>query len=258
MRKQVLTVIACLLLVCAGTAQAKLSATVKCEQSKLMAQGVLESCLQQNSVNILGGKPDKSETCRAKFADALARADATAAKAQASCRYVDNGADASGDDTVSDLNTGLMWEKETGTAGKPSSGRVDDVNNRYDWSSTGDNLANGTVFTVFLAGLNTGASSDGQATTPIIGCFASHCDWRLPSIVELQGIIDLGAADCPGTPGARCIDPIFGPTQTLYWTATIDSTLSTPGAWLVGFDSAGIGGRDEEASWFARAVRGGL
>src|SRR5262249_49342721 len=61
-----------------------------------------------------------------------------------------------------------------------------DVNDVYTWSATGGGTTpNGTVFTSFLGTLNNGTSFD---YTTINGCFAGHCDWRLPTIVELSGI----------------------------------------------------------------------
>jgi hypothetical protein len=92
---------------------------------------------------------------------------------------------------VSDLNTGLIWEKKTGTVGTPNPSDMHDVNNTYNWSTgPGDNfLADGTAFTSFLATLNNGvAAPSNSGPSHISGCFANHCDWRLPSILELQGI----------------------------------------------------------------------
>ena len=52
-----------------------------------------------------------------------------------------------------------------------------------------------------------------------------HCDWRLPSISELQRIKDPSALGC-GVDGA-CIDPVFGPTRAFHhWSAT--STPANP------------------------------
>jgi hypothetical protein len=85
-----------------------------------------------------------------------------------------------GDGTVTDHQTGLMWEQKT----PAGSGGVHDVNNTYTWCAKGDagcpspsNLADGTVFTVFLATLNNGANDkiSGSDDSPITGCFANHC-----------------------------------------------------------------------------------
>jgi hypothetical protein len=118
-------------------------------------------------------------------------------------RFTDNG-----DGTVTDHQSGLMWEKKT----PAGSGDVHDINNRYTWGNW-----DGTVFTVFLGTLNNGADQNGpnNVDSPITGCFANHCDWRLPSVVELRSIL---AAGCPTVP---CIDPAFGPTQAdVYRSAT--------------------------------------
>jgi hypothetical protein len=64
-------------------------------------------------------------------------------------RYIDDG-----DGTVTDNQTGLMWEKKTSTC----SGEVTCVNNAYSWSLTGT-PADGTLFTTFIAGLNGGTTT---------------------------------------------------------------------------------------------------
>jgi hypothetical protein len=137
-------------------------------------------------------------------------------------RFTDNG-----DSTVTDHQSGLMWEKKT----PAGSGGVHDVNNQYTWRNGADSryLASGTVFTVFLATLNNGADQNGPGgvDSPITGCFANHCDWRLPSVVELKSI---RAAGCATGKNLPCIDPAFGPTQAdTYWSATthIDNTRVT-------------------------------
>jgi Protein of unknown function (DUF1566) len=81
---------------------------------------------------------------------------------------------------VTDYDTGLMWEQKT------DDGTVHDTNNRYTWSTTDlGTTPNGTVFTDFLYTLNNCTSSDGSTLT---GGFGGHCDWRLPSVVELVGL----------------------------------------------------------------------
>lgn len=147
-----------------------------------------------------------------------------------------------GNGTFTDNNTRLMWEEKTGTVGvAPGSPDVHDVNNNYSWSSTGS-AADGTVFTDFLATLN---------TPP---CFANHCDWRLPNITELLRLVDYGQfnpAIAPSLPGA---------TQSLfYWSAT--AYAGDPGdAWVAYLrtgDSA-LGPKTSSSLVYARAVRSGL
>jgi hypothetical protein len=175
-------------------------------------------------------------------------------------RYVDNG-----DGTVSDLQTGLMWEKKDNLDLAPNLSDPHDADNTYTWC-VGDaglncidvtNPPDGSAFTDFLAKLNNGASTDGGAMTPITGCFANHCDWRLPTIVELQGIADPTQGLCGGGLGA-CIDPAFGPTlESVYWSSTTDASEVII-AWKVLFDDALVFGIDEKATFgYVRAVRGG-
>ena len=153
-------------------------------------------------------------------------------------RYVDNG-----DGTVTDTQTGLMWEQKVAGSGFPHG--VDLI---FQWSSTGTD-PDGGAFTSFLGELNKCTSVDGSSVT---GGFASHCDWRLPSIVELQTIL-LAPFRCGPSP---CIDPIFGPTAaSVYWSS---STLANvpAGAWAVSFVS-GLDVDVKSSRLFVRAVRGG-
>ena len=158
--------------------------------------------------------------------------------------YVDNG-----DGTVTDNTTGLMWEKKTGTVGTPNPFDLHDVNNFYTWSVTPYYSPDGTLFTVFLATLNLDASSSGSST-----CFAYHCDWRIPTIVELQGIL-LTPYPCGTSP---CIDPTFGPTpsKSAYWSSS--SLAGSPSSgWHVDFNDGYVSFNDRIYVFSARAVRGG-
>lgn len=202
-----------------------------CQQRKLKARGKLELCLTKSAAKVVAGLPDASATCRTKFADALTRA--------GTCRDVDNG-----DGTVSDLDTGLMWEQTDDLGG------IHDWDNLYQWSTAGFPCS-GTVHTHFLLVLNNGISSDGTATS---GCFAGHCDWRLPTSEELQSILR-APFPCGTNP---CVDPIFGPTHGFYYWTTTTWAVDPSAAWVVDFSDGTLEVSSKVNSRYVRAVRGGL
>ncbi len=175
-------------------------------------------------------------------------------------RFVDNG-----DGTITDLGTGLMWEKKTGTLGSTvfcsdsiACPDPHNVTNLYQWSSS-QRGSSGTLFDggakrLFLDSLNDVAGGG-------MNCFAGHCDWRLPSsagspagtsgeAAELESIVD-----CSG--GAPCVDPIFGPTASNdYWSSSpVANSLHT--VWVVSFDNGHVGANGKISINHARAVRGG-
>ena len=109
--------------------------------------------------------------------------------------------------TVFDCQTALEWEKKTDDNG------IHDKDNVYSWSATGI-LFDGPAKTAFLDVLNDVAGGE-------TNCFAGHCDWRLPKVnensdftAELETILDCSSFFAP------CIDPIFGPVASVYWSAT--------------------------------------
>jgi hypothetical protein len=165
----------------------------------------------------------------------------------ASPSYVDNG-----DGTVTDLTTCLMWEQKDGTVGGSSNDSdPENVNNYYTWSASGT-AADGLVFTDFLPRVNGTLCSAGTCAG-----LGGHSDWRLPTIAELQTIIELSASGCGS--GSPCIDTSFGPTQPLYyWSAS--TPAGTPyDAWTVYFGYAYVVGTFTKTSNYnVRAVRSGL
>ncbi|MGH7790099.1 MAG: DUF1566 domain-containing protein [Candidatus Binatia bacterium] len=144
--------------------------------------------------------------------------------------YTDNG-----DGTITDLRTGLMWEKQS------DDGSINDWDTTYTWTD---------ALSVFIPALNSG------------GGFAGHSDWRLPNRNELESLADLGRQN-------PAIDPIFntgcspGCTVTTcsctstflhYWTST-SNYWHTSTAWLVYFVDGDVNAFDKTTTYFARAVR---
>jgi hypothetical protein len=144
--------------------------------------------------------------------------------------------------TVYDTSTNLLWEMKT------DGGGLHGANNRYAWNGI---ISSESAFVEFLGALN-GAKSNNGAT--VTGCFASLCDWRLPQIDELRGIL-LSSSGCSREP---CIDPIFGPTQSYaYWSATTN-TGDSGKAWYVSFGNGGVSSASKLNLYYVRAVRSGL
>jgi len=161
-------------------------------------------------------------------------------------RFVDNG-----DGTITDNQTGLMWEKKVADDGVQDFSNPHDVDNRYSWTSTADgDLSNsdGTAFTDFLSKLNQEATDNPDST-----CFANHCDWRVPQLAELRSIL-LEQYPCSTSP---CIDSVFGLTEaTNYWSHT--SLAANPSVgWCVNFLNGFVNNVDNFDQAYVRAVRGG-
>ncbi len=155
-------------------------------------------------------------------------------QAGATLAYVDND-----DGTITDLNTGLMWEK------KSDDGSIHDKDNFYTWDN---------AFAVHVAGLNTAS-------------FAGYTDWRVPNYKELVSIIDLEVFQ-------GRVDPVFNTDCDAGCTVTTCSCLgvgppnsswsSSSGrpsptfAYTVDLVSGSVDPGDKGDLRFVRAVRGGL
>jgi hypothetical protein len=215
------------LLLTTSAADAALT-TGKCLVLKRQTWSNLRKCEATEQVKQLKGKPADLATCQTKFQEKLAKITDQATKAAIACRFRDNG-----DSSVTDFDTGLMWAKNNDVT----------VNYKAPWSE---------VMSTFVSACN-GSSTDGASLGP--SCSIYH-DWRVPNILELKTILDLGAAGCGS--GSPCIDPIFGPTVAgFYWSATTDATFPL-GAWGGDFLNSGVGFVNKGGSFYVRAVRTGL
>ena len=145
-------------------------------------------------------------------------------------RYVDNG-----NGTVTDSTTSLVWEKLS------DDGSIHDQDNTYNW-------ANATA--VKVAALNSAV-------------FAGYSDWRVPTIEELQSIVNLAY-------GNPTVSPVFNTScapgctvlncsctvSSVYWSSSTHA--STPAdAWIVFFYDGHTFALTKTDNYYVRAVRGG-
>ncbi len=145
--------------------------------------------------------------------------------------YTDNG-----DGTVTDEQTGLMWEKLC------ADGSIHDVRTYYTWDD---------AFAVKVATLNSG------------GGFAGYTDWRVPNVNELQSLVNYKRYH-------PAVSPVFDgwcPTSCTvltcsctnssgYWSSSTDVANPTH-AWSVNFNAGNMNADDKTYDNYVRAVRGG-
>ena len=151
--------------------------------------------------------------------------------------YTDNG-----DGTITDIRTGLMWEKKSleGT----TTTNLHHRDRMYTWAD---------AFAEYVAGLNAG------------GGFAGYTDWRLPNIKELQSIANYEDAN-PSVSSAFNTECVASCTvltcsctasSAFYW-----SSSTSPGvpvnALGVHFSPFNVVHFEKGNPAFVRAVRGGL
>jgi hypothetical protein len=153
-------------------------------------------------------------------------------QAGAALAYVDNG-----DGTITDLNTGLMWEKLS------DDGSIHDKDATYTWED---------AFASKVAALNAGLG------------FAGYTDWRAPNLKELVSIINyetsspaissaFNDACTPGRTIATCSCTQVGN----YWPSTTRAQ-SPNRAWGVNLLDGGVTLFFKTDLLHVRAVRGGL
>ena len=235
-RLAVAAVVAGMLLFGTSAGHTKQTPEQKCQKGRYDAAAKYTACQQKAAGAFYGGgKFEKFAEaigkCTVKYMATWPKLQKKATGTGAACnaaRFADNVT------TITDNLTGLDWEKKTDDA------IIHDKDNQYTWRSADADSADadGTAFPIFLPALNSGWCP---------------CDWRLPTISELQTIL-VKPYPCDASP---CIDPVFGPTMaSLYWSST--SFPSNPFvAWYVNFLSGFVSNDLEKTAAYVRAVRGG-
>jgi hypothetical protein len=155
-----------------------------------------------------------------------------------SLAYVDHG-----DGTITDMATGLMWEK------KSDDGGLHDADNSYGWSG------NGSQETIWdwLEDVNAEGGTG----------FAGHTDWRIPNVKELQSLVSYGRVNPAVEPafhtactGGCTVLSCSCTRSTVYWSSSTvagDPTL----AWYLDFFDGFVGAGGKTDTFAVRGVRGG-
>jgi len=275
-----------------------LTASQKCEIAKNKAAAEKDVCLMAQRNKAIAGKTPDTGKCETAFSKAFAAAEKAAAKAGGSCpvtgdaaameqrvdltqggtaqflagegRFQDNG-----DGTLTDAVTGLVWEK------KSMDGSMHDVNQcfsllgrcasfntmscrtdadcltSFPQCQTGDcqvGFPYGMTIFQWVAQLN--------STT-----FAGHTDWRVPTVAELETIVDytvdadLGAPVVPPAFDSSCAASCTVTTcsctaRSAYWSSTELANDPTQ-AWFVDFGDGHVVFDDQLEMEFVRGVRTG-
>jgi hypothetical protein len=217
-----------------GIAPARAITTPDCLAKKVKAWGELRLCQRKEEAKAVQGRSADRAACQARFAAILDAISAQAAHSTIPCRYRDNG-----DNTVTDVDTGLMWAQQHALDGTTSVSDVLDADDTF--SQDGAAAAAATL---------TGTTINGTTITPVPG-LGAHTDWRLPTIVELLSIVDTTTITCQL--GGPCIDPIFGLTVPgLYWASTTEDAST---GFLVDFRTGALGVGSLGVTLHARPVR---
>lgn len=147
-----------------------------------------------------------------------------------------------------DASSGLMWETKSTLAS-----HLRYAEHRYTWLDSATNT--GVVGNPLTCNSSLGVQSCNTATYAAAVNTSRLCgftDWRVPTLSELQSILDTAYS-------APAVDPTYFPNtlSAFYWTASPYAT-STTQAWYVHFGTAfSYGNASRSSNRHVRLVRGG-
>ena len=296
MIRRTLFLLTATLLLATGVASAEPTPEQKCEIAKNKAAAKKDVCLMAQDNKVIAGKTPNTAACETGFSKAFANAEKAAMKAGGSCpvtgdaatieqrvdatqggtaqylagdcRFHDNG-----DGTITDAETGLMWEK------KSSDGSVHDEGNCYPraFTCSGDNATLCNTNTACTTAGGTCQKGDCQTASPggmtifqwvaqlNTASFAGHADWRIPTSSELATIIDYSVAYPGPTVSAAfnsgcvasCTVTTCSCTAAFYWSSTLVAGFPFNAAWYVNFNFGSVENASKNTFLFARGVRAG-
>ena len=150
---------------------------------------------------------------------------------------------------VRDDVTGLIWEEKDFTEGvnytNPNNGY-----NTYSWYDSNPETNGGYA----------GKAGSGTDTEDFINAlntanYGGYSDWRLPTVKELQTIVDYNLDDDAFNNGYFYIAIPEVPFR--YWSSTSDVYSSSQNAWEVDFATGLVSSYSKENLYYVRAVRSG-
>lgn len=144
---------------------------------------------------------------------------------------------------VRDNVTGLIWEVKTDLDGSPNYNNPHDADNLYTWFDGNDGTPGDGKETFdtekFIDSLND-------------AYFGGYNDWRLPTIKELDSIVNYNIPN----PGPTINPDFFPSTQSSHYWSSTDCAFDNSSAWtktfFYGYDDRG----QKKDNFSARAVRG--
>ena len=132
-----------------------------------------------------------------------------------------------------------------------SATRADAANQRFVTSDDGTTVTDNKTGLTWSRDKLGGKGNYESAEKAVAACrLGGFDDWRIPTRVELESILDLERH-------SPAIDPAFTcDTNYWYWTSTPYAASSSDGVWIVNFDDGYVYGFHRDSNAFVRAVRG--